>query len=138
MSSEEKHRIFNEHKIKFENFDSNPYNVLFSDNLSFRIKEEIVESKIAIPQIISLLAFNKEISQDGLGTILDTKFLPLNNSTRSLSKIPQSNIGFQKNKKRCPSCKTEKKSNKNAKNTPTRSQYPLADETENGKKPYNF
>lgn len=94
MSSEEKHKIFDKHKIKFEHFDKNPYNTLFNDNLSFRIKEEIVESRIAIPQIISLLAFNKEISQNGLGTILETEFLPLNNSTRSLSKIPPS-----KNKK---------------------------------------
>ena len=91
MSVEEKHRIFNENMIDFSVFDANPYEALFSENLCFRIEDNIVESRVAIPQIISLLAFNKELSHNGLSTIFDTQFMPINHSTRALSKIPYSN-----------------------------------------------
>lgn len=91
MSAEEKHAIFDQNLIAFEKFDVDPYKVLLNENLCFRIESEIVESRIAIPQIISLLAFNKEISQKGLVKVLETKFMPLNQATRAISKIPPSN-----------------------------------------------
>lgn len=90
LTLEEKHALFNEHQIDFSKFDTSPYRILLNENLCFRIEEDIVESRIAIPQIISLLAFNKEISRNGLAKILETQFLPLNHTTRAISKIPES------------------------------------------------
>jgi len=92
FSLEERHRVFDENMVCYSQFDANPYNLLLNEKLCFRIEENIVESQIAIPQIISLLAFNKEISQDGLSTILDTQFMPLNQATQNISKIPHSKL----------------------------------------------
>jgi hypothetical protein len=87
---DERHQIFNDNMVSYSHFDSNPYNLLLNENLCFRIEENIVESRIAIPQVISLLAFNKEISRKGLSKILDTQFMPLNHANRAISKIPHS------------------------------------------------
>lgn len=129
MSQEEKHRIFNENLIDFKTFDSNPYEALFSDNLCFRIEDNIVESRVAIPQIISLLAFNKELSQNGLSTIFETQFMPINNSTRALSKIPYSKV-MSNSRRTCH--KASQKPDQNEKDITTRSPIPIKNEPKHG------
>ena len=89
-SEQEKHEIFEENQINFESFDKDPYSVLFDQNLCFRIEDNIVDSKIAIPQVISLLAFNKDISKQGLGAIVNTNFGGLNDKSQNISKSPES------------------------------------------------
>jgi hypothetical protein len=131
MTQEEKHRIFNENLIDFSTFDSNPYEALFSEDLCFRIEDNIVESRVAIPQIISLLAFNKELSQNGLSTIFETKFMPINNSTRAVSKIPYSIV---LNSRR-PCHQTPHKSNPNEKDIATSPRVFIEIESEIGKEP---
>ena len=90
LSEEERHIIFNKHLVTFKDFDRDPYSKLFNPQLCFRIEDNIVMSQIAIPQIISLLAFNKEISNNALSSIMKTNFLPLNQSNNLISKIPPS------------------------------------------------
>lgn len=61
----EKHKvseIFNQNKISFQMFDKNPYKILQNENLLIKIGKKIYDSHIGLPQIVSLLAFNEELT----------------------------------------------------------------------------
>jgi hypothetical protein len=85
--------------------------------------------------VISLLAFNKGISQDGLSTILETQFMPLNQATQNISKIPHSKIKKWIFKIRYACHQKEKESNPNEKDNPTRSSFISKNESQTWEKP---
>lgn len=87
MTIEEMDKIFNQHIVNFNMYDKDPYQILFNPNLCFRNEDQFVEAKIFIPCILTQLIFNKEISNNGLMKIINTKFLPLNTSNSKISKI---------------------------------------------------
>lgn len=58
--------IFDKHKVVYTKFDNNPHMILNNSNLMIRIGSKIYEPHIGIPQIISMLAFEKELTSYSL------------------------------------------------------------------------
>lgn len=92
MSIEEMNTVFNQHIVKFNMYDQDPYKILFHPDLCFRNEDQFVEGKVFIPCILSQLIFNKEISKNGLMKVIKTKLFP---STASNTKINNVNNGIK-------------------------------------------
>jgi phosphatidate phosphatase LPIN len=86
MSVEEMNIIFNQHIVRFNTYDKDPYQILFHPNLCFRNEDQFVEGKVFIPCILSQLIFNKEISQNGLMNVIKTKLFPSNSSKEKINR----------------------------------------------------
>lgn len=91
MSIEQQNEIFNRHQVAFKDYDRDPYQMLFDQRLCFRIDDNIVESKIAIPHILSILSFDRELTKTGLASIYNVNLVPMNEAHHNISKIPKSN-----------------------------------------------
>lgn len=62
MDGHEVLRIFSQHLINFTMFDKDPYQILNNEKLLIRVGRKIYDRNIGFPQIISLLAFNSEMT----------------------------------------------------------------------------
>lgn len=58
--------IFNRHNVSFSTFCKSPHLILNHKNLVIRVENKIYEGNVALPQILSVLAFNKELSPNTL------------------------------------------------------------------------
>lgn len=66
MEKEEIYKIFDEHKISYTRFDNNPHSVINNPKLMIKVGDKIYESYIGIPQILSKLAFDKDLTDFSL------------------------------------------------------------------------
>lgn len=62
MSQLEINELFEKNLVPFKSFDQNPISVLNNENLMIKIGDKIYDSYFGLPQIISLLAFDRELS----------------------------------------------------------------------------
>ena len=70
MSEQEIRDIFNTKKIDYIQFNENPHIILGDPNLMIKIGKKFYEPFIGIPQIISLLAFNKDLTPNSLSKMV--------------------------------------------------------------------
>ena len=70
MSEKEIKEIFNTKKINYSQFNENPHLILGDENLMIKIGKKFYEPYIGIPQIISLLAFNKDLTPNSLSKMV--------------------------------------------------------------------
>lgn len=89
MSPGERNYIFNQNLVAFGDYDRDPYQMLFDQRLCFRIEDNIVQSKIAIPHLLSILAFDRELTKTGLRSISNVNLVPLNTANKNISKLPK-------------------------------------------------
>lgn len=66
MSPKAINDIFYRHKVSFLKFNSNPHIILSHKDLMIRIDNIVYESHIGVPQILSVLAFNKGLTEETL------------------------------------------------------------------------
>jgi phosphatidate phosphatase LPIN len=69
MGQNEINEIFERNIIQFKGFDTNPINLLNNENLMIKIGDKMYDSYFGIPQIISLLAYDRELSSMGMNTM---------------------------------------------------------------------
>ena len=66
MDKEAINEIFNKNKVNYTKFDNSPHFILNHTKLMIRIGPKIYEPHIGIPQIISMLAYDKELTSFSL------------------------------------------------------------------------
>lgn len=69
MDDEQILKQFNKYIINFEEFKEDPYKFITNKDLLIKVHDNIFNSIIGVPYIISLLAFNKDLDSESVGKL---------------------------------------------------------------------